>query len=531
MRRLAASAVVGTAALLAMPGGAATAATAATLPKLPITGLTQVLEAGNHLFLNTANGVVVTNLAGKLVTKLPISGTGDMATDGSTVWVVIGRFVAAFSATTLKSMPSYDGPPSNNLYNIAYQAGKIWVVYGGSVPTSIGYFKVGNPTLNTGVSANKPWPGIPRLAADPNPTTEGTLVAVDNEAGSSMIATFNVSGAKPKLTPVAENDAVTGCTGLSDLAVTAGGTRLVLACTGGATDLGYATATLAPVTAADYASGASPDAVAIAPDNSGIATGTDDAATSALSVFKAGGAAVTTVPLASEGLTVAPDGLAWSPDATKLFAVLKGGANYYLDVLQYPQFKASSLDLGSTGTGTFPAGSKVLLKGKLTLGGAPAPAGVTVKVFRQVVGSSVATTLVARTVAGGTYTLTDTPPRYAHYYYTAYYPSDGTYAPNWHTALVIVTPLHTTLRLTAAPASVAAGKTVRVTARLGKTRSRVVAIYAQPAGGAKKLVKSGKVNAWGVFTVSYKITKKTTFTAVFAGDAYYAPAKATVTVK
>jgi hypothetical protein len=44
-----------------------------------------------------------------------------MATDGHTVWVVMGQFVAAFSATTLKSLPSYDGPPSNNLYNIAYQ--------------------------------------------------------------------------------------------------------------------------------------------------------------------------------------------------------------------------------------------------------------------------------------------------------------------------------------------------------------------------------------------------------------------------
>ena len=526
MRRLAGSALAGAAALLAVPA-ATSVAGAAALPALPVTGLTQVLEAGNHLFLDTGDSVVVTSLAGKLVTTLPGGASGNMATNGNTVWVVAGQFLHAFSATTLNALPSYDGPVGNNLDNIAYQSGKIWVVYGGSVPTSIGYFNVGNPNLNAAVlSTNTPWAGIPRLAADPNPTTEGTLVAVDNEAGSSMMATFNVSGAP---TRVAEDDAVTGCTGLSDLAVTPGGARVILACTGGATDLTYTAATLAPVAAADYASGASPDAVAVAPDNTGIATGTDDAGAPAQSVFKAGGAAVTRVQLAADGLTVAPGGLAWSQDAVHLYAVLQGGANYYLRVLQYPQYKATALDL--TSAGSFPAGHKVVLHGKLELGGAPAPAGVTVKIFRQVVGSSVLTTLTAHTVAGGTYTYSDVPPKYAHYYYTAYYASNGTYAPNWHSCLVVVNPLHTTLHVTA-PGSVSGGTTVQVTAHLGKTyNSRYVSIYAQPAGGAKKLVKKAKVNAAGVLTISYKVTNNTTFTAVFAGDAHYAPVTAKAIVK
>jgi hypothetical protein len=530
MRRLAGSALAGAAALLAVPA-ATSVASAAALPQLPVTGLTQVLEAGNHLFLDTGGSVVVTNLAGKLVTTLPGGATGNMATNGNTVWVVAGQFVHAFSATTLNAMPNYDGPAGNNLDNIAYQAGRIWVVYGGSVPTSIGYFNVGNPNLNAGLTTTTPWAGIPRLAADPNPTTEGTLVAVDNEAGSSMIATYNVSGATPQLTPVTENDAVAGCTGLSDLAVTPGGGRVILACTGGATDLTYTAATLAPVAAANYASGASPDAVAVAPDNTGIAAGTDDAGAPALSVFKAGGgAAVTSVPLAADGMTVAPGGLAWSQDAVHLYAVLKGGANYYLDVLQYPQYKVSALDLTSPNF-YWPAGGKVVLRGKLELGGAPAPAGVTVKIFRQVAGTSAITTLTTHTLAGGTYTYADVPPKYAHYYYTAYYATTGTYAPNWHSCLVVVTPLHTTLRLTA-PGSVGSGTTVQVTAHLGKTdNSRVVAIYAQPAGGAKKLVKKARVNSAGVLTISYTITKNTTFTVVFAGDSHYAPVTAKATVK
>jgi hypothetical protein len=452
-----------------------------------------------------------------------------MATNGNTVWVVAGQVVHAFSATTLNALPNY-GPAGDNLDNIAYQAGKIWVVHGAAAAASIGYFNVGNPTLNAGLTTNTPWAGIPRLAADPNPTTEGTLVAVDNEAASSMMASYNVSGASPQLTPVTENDAVTGCTGLSDLAVTPGGARVILACTGGATDLTY-TRALAPVAAADYASGASPDAVAVAPDNTGIATGTNDAGAPALSVFKAGGgAAVTTVPLAADGMTVAPGGLAWSQDAVHLYAVLKGGANYYLDVLQYPQYKVSSLDLTSPNF-YWPAGAKVVLRGKLELGGAPAPAGVTVKIFRQVAGTSAITTLTAHTVAGGTYTYGDVPPKYAHYYYTAYYAGNGTYAPNWHSCLVVVNPLHTTLHVTA-PGSVSGGTTVQVTAHLGKTyNSRVVAIYAQPAGGAKKLIKKARVNSAGNLTISYKVTKNTTFTAVFTGDRHYAPVTAKATVK
>jgi hypothetical protein len=105
-------------------------------------------------------------------------------------------------------------------------------------------------------------------------------------------------------------------------------------------------------------------------------------------------------------------------------------------------------------------------------------------------------------------------------------------SPDGGTLYVALSALHITLRLTASAASVTSGTTVQVTVRLGKTyNSRVVSLYAQPASGAKKLIKSGKVNSQGILTVSYKVTKNTTFTAVFAGDAHYAPATAKATVK
>jgi hypothetical protein len=49
----------------------------------------------------------------------------------------------------------------------------------------------------------------------------------------------------------------------------------------------------------------------------------------------------------------------------------------------------SGITLGRTArSNTFTAGSKVTLTGKLTLDGAPAPAGVTVEIYRRVSGSS-----------------------------------------------------------------------------------------------------------------------------------------------
>jgi hypothetical protein len=531
MRRLAGSALAGAAALLTVSGIAVSAADAgaAKLTALPINDLKQVVADGvhNHVYLATTGGIVVTNMAGAHITTLAGESVTHLALspDGNTLYAAIpgADEVAAFNTKTLGAGPLYKLPVADAIGDISYQAGKIWVSYTAAAAGAIGSFNVGSAAFApNALTTTGTWPTAPRLAADLNP--DGTLVAVDDEADPAMIATYNVNAGNA---PLAENDAFAACTGLSDLAVAAGGGSFDLACTGSATELGFSkTLGAAP----DYASGAGTDAVAIAPDNSGIATGNNDAATAKLATFKTNGTAENAYPLTADGSTVAPDGLSWTSDATKLVAVLKTGGNYALRFIQYAQYKASSLDLTSPKF-YWQAGAKVVLRGKLKLGGAPAPAGVTVKIFRQVAGTSALTTLTAHTVAGGTYTYTDVPPKYAHYYYTAYYKTNGTYAPNWHSCLIVVNPLHTTLRVTA-PGSVSGGTTVQVTAHLGKTyNSRYVSIYAQPAGGAKKLVKKAKVNAAGVLTISYKVTTNTTFTAVFAGDAHYAPVTAKAIVK
>ncbi|WP_328463301.1 hypothetical protein OHA21_37580 [Actinoplanes sp. NBC_00393] len=68
------------------------------------------------------------------------------------------------------------------------------------------------------------------------------------------------------------------------------------------------------------------------------------------------------------------------------------------------------------------------------------------------------------------------------------------------------------------------GKVVTFTAHLGATgTNRTVEIWADPYGPEKnRLVKKGVVNSAGNLSASFKLTRNTTLTAKFAGDAKYA---------
>jgi hypothetical protein len=75
------------------------------------------------------------------------------------------------------------------------------------------------------------------------------------------------------------------------------------------------------------------------------------------------------------------------------------------------------------------------------------------------------------------------------------------------------------------------GARVRLTVTLGPTvADRRVALYATPSGGTRTLVARGAVNAERKWHVRYRITRATTFTAVFAGSPYDAPASASRTL-
>jgi hypothetical protein len=111
---------------------------------------------------------------------------------------------------------------------------------------------------------------------------------------------------------------------------------------------------------------------------------------------------------------------------TTTAAAVNGGINLPAESIDnLKTVKPSAMTLTSTAA-SYKAGAKVTLKGKLTLNGAAAPAGVTVKVARQLSGSKAGpATLTAKTAAGGTFTVTNVPPAAGTYVYDASYISSA----------------------------------------------------------------------------------------------------------
>jgi hypothetical protein len=194
--------------------------------------------------------------------------------------------------------------------------------------------------------------------------------------------------------------------------------------------------------------------------------------------------------------------------------------------------KPSALSLAATAA-SYKAGTKVTLRGKLTLNGVNAPAGVTVKINRRRSGNPVdAATLTAKTAAGGGFTVTNIPPATGTYVYAASYASGGTYASAGHSVTVKITAAKPTLRLAVSAKSVRPGRNVTVTATLvAPHTNRTLTIYAQPQGGAKKAIKRATINSKGQLTVVYTVRANTTFTVTFTGDTWYTSASATAAVK
>ena len=202
-------------------------------------------------------------------------------------------------------------------------------------------------------------------------------------------------------------------------------------------------------------------------------------------------------------------------------------------ILVLESAKPATMTLGTTSaSNTFKAGTKVTVKGKLTLNGAPAPAGVPVVITRKVSGSSaISATLTARTVTGGTFTATNVPPARGNYVYLASY-TNSAYVPASRSVLVHVTAARPALKLAVSAKSVKPGRKVTVTATLGAPHAnRTLIIYAQPKGGAKKVIKHAAINSKGQLSVVYSVKVNTTFTVTFAGDTWYTPASATAAVK
>jgi hypothetical protein len=232
-----------------------------------------------------------------------------------------------------------------------------------------------------------------------------------------------------------------------------------------------------------------------------------------------------------QSVTVASNGsftFADTPAATGSYTYT---ANYAGDTTTEPASAMFSVSVGLnkatislSGPGTVTFGANVTVAGKLSLTtGAPAT-GTKLTVVRTESGSTATKTFSVTTGAGGGFTVTDPRPAIGKYTYTASYAGNATTTAAKAALAVSVARTTPSLAIKTSAANTTYGDKVTVTATLGPTLAdRWVGIYAGPAGQAKKLLKLAKVNAQGNLSVSYSLSRNTTFYAVFSGDSHNAP--------
>lgn len=286
-----------------------------------------------------------------------------------------------------------------------------------------------------------------------------------------------------------------------------------------------------------YASDTYPNAVAVAPDGT-VAAGVDGWYNPDIFVYKPGATtSVREYDFPNTGHTsgsdeLADSALAWSPDASRLFAVSYNSDGVYtLRVLQGPTLAATTVTVDAPASAA--RAKQLTVKGKVTSKVA-LPAGTELTVTRTDLESPNGKSLPSvATKADGTFSFTDTPPAGGKVKYKVAFAGDAEHAAGSGTDTVDVSRAKPTLTVNNNGKVYSYGKDVKFTAHLGTTyKNRTVEIWADPFGSDKpnKLVKSGKVNSDGNLSVWLDLKRDTKVTAKFAGDSRYQPRSASSTV-
>ncbi|MFG1805151.1 YncE family protein [Streptomyces sp. NPDC049040] len=216
--------------------------------------------------------------------------------------------------------------------------------------------------------------------------------------------------------------------------------------------------------------------------------------------------------------------LAWAPDSSRIFTVVKSGSGYTLQVLTDPTKNVPTLTVAAPATAV--RGKALTVTGKLssTVAGT---AGATLQVTRVDMESPGGKVLAAvHPKSDGSYAFTDTPPAGGNVTYTVRYPGDTGHIAVSASDTVAVSRVTPALTLNNNGSVYSYGKSVVFTAHLGTTyTNRTVEIWADPYGTDRPnvLLRSGKVDSHGNLSVALAMNRDATVTAAFKGDARYAP--------
>ncbi|MFD5481146.1 YncE family protein [Streptomyces hawaiiensis] len=324
---------------LAAAGAGTAAADSSAL--LPLTSSGDIVVDGVHrrVFVSdpAAGQVVVTDYAGTVtgtVGSLPGVRGLELSPDSGTLYAAVhdaDAVVAIDTATATESRRISTGAGAGPAY-VALAGGKLWFSYGASGDGNIGSLDPGaaDPAVTLGQDTGRTFYDAPIL--DASAGAPGTLVAGAPGQSPVALAVYDVSSGEASRTAYAFDPGGTGGANLQDLAVTPDGEDVVTASGAPYYQAVYKLTDLS----ADgrYVTNTYPNAVDIAP-NGDVAAGTDSSYDPDVHVFEQGvPTPVRQYDLPNTGTPgdsdlLAPAGLAWAPDASRLFALSRNGGDAY----------------------------------------------------------------------------------------------------------------------------------------------------------------------------------------------------------
>ncbi|MFJ2767624.1 Ig-like domain repeat protein [Streptomyces sp. NPDC087300] len=569
MRRVTGAAlavVLGSAGLVAVGTPAAYAATPSDeVAKLPISSFGALVVDSAHERVYVTDGskgsgasqVLVYNFQGQRVGSLPtdkaVSGMA-LSADGATLHVSQSNRILTFDtetqARTGAKYTSYDVYCGREM---ALAGGKTWFTE--TAYTDSYCDRTDNTTTLNQAADPSPvstgWSTQGRMRLEAGPEAPDRLVmgqAAADPAANPFLTTFDASGDTLVRGPQRRfaDAAGKGALDLKDIAQSTDGKRIAVA------DAAYGTRLLdagdlsdAPRGYQPLPQGAKATAVAFSGDGKYVARGAAATGSTADLLIQPADPADGTEPLEFafeselDGARVVPQGLGWSKDGARLFAVTSSGYQHWLHVIKPP---AAQYDSRFTGTlGTTPAkpvvGEPLGIRGRLELTGPAAaePAKV-VAVRKDAEGTQ--EVAAAKVAADGSFTVLDVPDRLGEATYTLRFLGDVTHRPAEDvTVTVDVAKAPTSVELTA-PAEATRTGGVEITGKLtGQGR-------ALPSGIGLKVTRtdrfgttgeltSASVAADGTFRIKDLPNKrgKTVYEVGYAGDELHTAASARATVK
>ncbi|MEU3413055.1 Ig-like domain repeat protein [Streptomyces sp. NPDC006658] len=380
---------------------AAHAAASDAVAKLPISSYSGLAVDSVHerVYItdqrdtNSDGTVLVYDFKGQKITTLrhqyAVSGVA-LSEDSATLYVGERSRVVGYDTATLQQNGAYGAAYDTCGRQVAFAGGKVWSTHAyvfqdyqcATAPTTLDMSADG--TVNsTG------WNDGGRLQLAPGARAQNRLLMgqpKESGAANPFLASFDAGGTTPVRSAsrrFADGDGK-GALDLKDMAASADGTKVAVAdATAGTRLLNAGDLSDAPGQYQALPTGATSTAVAFSGDGTYIARGAQAAGSTPDLLVQSADPADGTPPLefafegSLDGNGVAPRGLAWSQDGSRLFAVTRAGAgqDYWLHVIQPPAAQYDtrfSGDLAHSPSGAV-AGEPLSVRGRLEWDG-PAPA-------------------------------------------------------------------------------------------------------------------------------------------------------------